>query len=82
MDFVDVKLTIDVQFSTMTMEQYNEFVEFFQNYFTDPNPINNKKVIDYLSLDKRPMHVARISAPKWNENDDSHILNSEIDIIC
>lgn len=80
MKFIDVKLTIDVSFGTMTEDQYKDFIKFFKENFGKNEPIDNKKVIDYLSLDKRPFHISSYGLQDDEENE--NIKNSEINIVC
>jgi hypothetical protein len=79
MDFVDLKFTINVSFHTMTLEKYQEFEKDLEEMQRD-DKIDNQKLIDLLALDKRPFAVASIKSPKIDQNE--HISNAEIDLIC
>ena len=80
MNFVDLKLTINVDFGTMTEDQYKEFVEFFSKRFGTEEKINNKELIEYLDLDARPFAVASIKSPIFNGKE--LVSYAEIDILC
>jgi len=82
MEFIDLKLTIEVSFATMTREQYLQFSEFFKREFGQEKPIDNQKLIDYLALDKRPFRVASIENPILKGDLEDNIKNAEIEIIC
>lgn len=79
MEFVDLKLTINVSFATMTMDQYKRLESFF-NRMPDDSPINNEELIKFLSLDKRPLAVTSIQRPTNIPNE--LISNAEINLIC
>lgn len=80
MEFVDVKVTIDVSFGIMTEGQYNEFVEFFKRSFNQNKQIENNQIIDFLALDKRPFFVSEISGAL---NDDDHEIKiAKIELKC
>lgn len=79
MEFVDLKLTINVSFATMTMDQYKRLESFFSR-MPDDSPINNEELIKFLALDKRPLAVTSIQKPKINPNE--LISNAEINLIC
>lgn len=80
MNFVDLKLTINVDFGTMAEDQYKEFVSFFSKHFGTEEKINNKELIEYLDLDARPFAISSIKSPIFNGN--KEISYAEIDIIC
>ena len=80
MNFVDLKLTINVDFGIMTEDQYKEFVAFFSKRFGAEEIINNKALIECLDLDARPFAVTRIKSPIFNGN--KEISLAEIDTIC
>ncbi|MGV9003974.1 hypothetical protein [Flavobacterium sp.] len=80
MDFIDLDFTINVSFGTMTREQYDEFISFFGDRFFD-NKIDNKKLIELLSLDKRTISLSRIAHPSVDEVN-QNISNASIELIC
>ena len=79
MEFVQLKLTIDVELGTMTKEQYKEFAHFFKHHFLNSKQLDNSYIIDKLDLDKRPFFVTEFKEPKSN---DKLINLAEIKIIC
>lgn len=79
MDFVDLKVTINVTFAPMTIQQYNQLESFF-NRMPDDSPVSNEELIKFLSLDKRPLAVTSIQRPKPDPNE--LVSNAEINLIC
>lgn len=72
MEFIDFSLRIDVNFGIMTREQYSEFTGSLLKILRE-NPVDNKKLIDFLSIDKRPFALAEIQYPTQDEH--SNIKN-------
>lgn len=78
MQLIDLKFSIEVSFSSMTKEQYKEFVRFFEEKILETKPIEAKEVISRLDLDKRPFFVSSISSPRLS---DELISNAEVTLI-
>lgn len=78
MEFVDLTLTINVTYGAMSMEQYKRINDFFAASLNDET-INNKNLIDFLSLDKRPFSVTSISR---NTTPNGDFRTAEISLIC
>ena len=80
MDFVDLKVNINVDFGTMTREQANEFISFFMDHLLNSKQVTNEDIFNKLDLDKRPFYVTTISQPK--KENDNLIQNAEINFVC
>lgn len=81
MEFVQVKVSIDVDFGTMTKDQYKEFLKEFEEDFLNRKQISNQKIMDALDLDKRPFFVSRIEEPRADEPEDA-IEHATIEFVC
>lgn len=79
MEFIDVKVTIDVDFGTMTIEQYQEFISVFEDHFLNRKQVSNKDIFEKLDLDKRPFFVTSL---KNIEKKGRLIQNAEINFKC
>jgi hypothetical protein len=78
MEFIDLKFSIEVKFSSMTKEQYKEFVRFFEEQIIKNEPIDAKEVVSRLSLDKRPFLVSSINSPRLTND---LISNAEVTLV-
>lgn len=79
MKFVDVKVTINVDFGTMTLDQYKEFSKNFEKHIYARTQVPTSEIMESLDLDKRPFYVTSLTNV---ETTDALIDNAEINFVC
>jgi hypothetical protein len=75
---INLEINISLRLDCLTEDEYQKISNFFA--VTDSNtPLENKKVIEILALDKRPFFA---SAKSINPSDEGFIRSAKIDLIC